>query len=282
MSHSGSAWIRVLSPSGVIQSSSTTMKRVLEEEPAEGVYSVGRTYQATRVMQWQQHMERLVQSAEDLGWSASPDCSSLRSHLYDMLRSTGWSDTRFRLFIAKREPSVVRISIEPFVPLVGDKEKQSGVKCVTLPGLFRQNPSSKHTHWAEKKKNAVNSLPPQIHTGLLLSQDGKFLEGLDSNFFSISDGQLFSAKEGVLVGLSMNIVWEVAPSILPLVMEPLSIQSLPMMDEAFLTSSSRGVVPVVGIDDFSVGNGEVGPYTQAIQRSYDAWILRHLDDLFID
>jgi branched-subunit amino acid aminotransferase/4-amino-4-deoxychorismate lyase len=45
-----------------------------------------------------------------------------------------------------------------------------------------------------------------------------------------------------------------------------------MFDEAFLTSSSRGVVPVVSIDNSPVGQGRVGKWTQMLSKAYQAYV----------
>ena len=44
-------------------------------------------------------------------------------------------------------------------------------------------------------------------------------------------------------------------------------------DEAFLTSATSFVAPVVAIDGHSIGNGDAGPVTQAVQQHYFAYML---------
>jgi len=45
---------------------------------------------------------------------------------------------------------------------------------------------------------------------------------------------------------------------------PLTLREIPEIDEAFITSSSRGVVPVAQIIDQPVGNGKVGETTKQL------------------
>jgi branched-subunit amino acid aminotransferase/4-amino-4-deoxychorismate lyase len=42
--------------------------------------------------------------------------------------------------------------------------------------------------------------------------------------------------------------------------------------EAFLTSSSRGVVPIVQIDGKAVGEGRVGAWTKRLSLAYQAYV----------
>jgi branched-chain amino acid aminotransferase len=53
---------------------------------------------------------------------------------------------------------------------------------------------------------------------------------------------------------------------------PLKLDQLPAVKEAFITSSSRGVVPVVQIDDIRVGQGKTGRITKELMRAYDAYV----------
>jgi branched-chain amino acid aminotransferase len=42
--------------------------------------------------------------------------------------------------------------------------------------------------------------------------------------------------------------------------------------EAFLTSSSRGVVPIISIDGIGVGEGTVGAWTKRLSLAYAAYV----------
>jgi len=47
--------------------------------------------------------------------------------------------------------------------------------------------------------------------------------------------------------------------------------------EAFITSSSRGIVPVVQIDDVRVGQGRVGQITKLLMKAYEVYVLKHAE-----
>jgi branched-subunit amino acid aminotransferase/4-amino-4-deoxychorismate lyase len=53
----------------------------------------------------------------------------------------------------------------------------------------------------------------------------------------------------------------------------------PRLAEAFLTSVSREVLPVVRIDDGPVGNGHPGPRTKAILRAFADLVRREVERL---
>jgi branched-chain amino acid aminotransferase len=53
----------------------------------------------------------------------------------------------------------------------------------------------------------------------------------------------------------------------------LKINELPAIEEAFITSSSRGIVPVVQIDARSVADGKVGEMTKLLIKLYHESVL---------
>ncbi|GEM_PF-154629 len=51
------------------------------------------------------------------------------------------------------------------------------------------------------------------------------------------------------------------------------------ISEAFLTSSSRGIVPIVQIDDWKVGDGKVGPITRYLQQAYETYVMEKAEEI---
>ena len=87
------------------------------------------------------------------------------------------------------------------------------------------------------------------------------------------------AGEDVLPGIAQQIIFSIAPEIMILRRDAVQVDDLPALEEAFITSSSRGVIPVIQIDEQLIGSGTPGPRTMEIQRAYDRWVQTHLEDL---
>jgi branched-subunit amino acid aminotransferase/4-amino-4-deoxychorismate lyase len=62
-------------------------------------------------------------------------------------------------------------------------------------------------------------------------------------------------------------------------MTAIKVNEIGSLDEAFLTSASRGVVPVVEIDGKVVASGKPGPYTLRLRDQYEAWANARLEPL---
>jgi branched-subunit amino acid aminotransferase/4-amino-4-deoxychorismate lyase len=113
----------------------------------------------------------------------------------------------------------------------------------------------------------------------VLSEADELLEGFSSNFYGVLDGELRTSEEQMLYGIARRIVLEVAADLLPGRLEPVRRVELPGLQEALLSSSGRGVVPIVQVDECRIGDGAPGPITRAIQAGYDAWVERHLEPI---
>ncbi len=200
----------------------------------------------------------------------------LRGALRQMIEQSGFGEVRFRITVPRESPERLILSIEPF-QRHPPEIYSTGVRCITLPDSARQNAAVKSTGWMHDREQF--QLPAGIYTGLLLDHDGYILEGMSSNFYAVIGGELWTAGTGALPGIAQQIVLEVAPPILTVRREAPRQQDIPQMAEAFITSSSRGIVPVIEIDGSVIGGGQPGPRTRALQDAYAAWVSAHLEAL---
>ncbi len=247
-------------------------------EPADGVYTITNTYNTTRVLKLDAHLDRLEDSAARAGIPLTLDRPRLRAALRQIIEEAGWGDVRFRITVGRDQPDTFILSIEPFHPLPAHLLTE-GARAITAPNSARHNPEAKTTDWALRRRQLQDAMPAGIYDTFLLNADGYLLEGLASNFYAILDGILHTAGSGVLKGISQQIVLEVAPQVLPVKLEAVHVSQIPQMQEAFLSSSSRGIVPVVEIDGIAIGDGRVGEKTKALRHAYQAWVAAHLEEL---
>lgn len=253
-----------------------SLAEAASNEP-QGVYTVGRTYKRDHTLLLDSHLDRLENSAATIGLSVKLDRSVLRKTLRRLIEQTDYEDSRFRITIPKETPDQVYLGIERFHPVPAEIQ-EGGARCITV-AMHRQNPSAKTTGWVQERKSAVDAFPPGIYEGLLINENGELLEGMSSNFYAIMDGQLRTAKAGVLPGIAQSIVLTVAPEVIPINPIPITVRDLPFIDEAFITSAGRGIIPVIMINQQVVGTGQPGETTLRLRERYDAYADAHLEPL---
>ena len=229
----------------------TSLDAITRQLP-QGLYTTFRTYdQGKRVLGLRAHLQRLYQpaTAQNIVPSAPP--GTLRQNLAELLRSYP-DEARVRLMMAAE--GQVFIAIEPLKPLPLEIYSR-GVKAIST-GVERQNPRLKSTSFISASQNVRKEIAGSNAFEALLVRNGSILEGMTSNIFYIIDGKLGTARKDVLLGVTRRTVLRVARgSGLEIVYKPLKLEQVPGLAEAFLTSSSRGIVPIVQVDEVTVGEG---------------------------
>jgi branched-chain amino acid aminotransferase len=138
-----------------------------------------------------------------------------------------------------------------------------GAKVITLdhprecPGVKSTNYMTAMQHHRERMKQGAIEI--------LYTCGGKALEGSVSNLFMVKKGRLITPKEGILLGITRNFVNKLARKLKMQAEERvIPLKELLKADEAFMTSSTRNIVPVVMVDRTRIGSGKVGPVTKKI------------------
>jgi branched-chain amino acid aminotransferase len=97
-------------------------------------------------------------------------------------------------------------------------------------------------------------------------------EGSGENIYAVRDSVIMTPPHtaGILDGISRRSVITIASDLGYTVVErDLARAELYLADEVFLSGTAAELVPVREIDDHSIGTGEPGPITRAIQKTFD-------------
>jgi len=241
-----------------------------------GAYTTLRTWDSRRsVLRFGQHLARLEESAARLGRPARLEMPEVASGLRSALRAlSGEDEVRVRLTLA---PPALYAVLEAFPPPPAGWLAE-GVACAFV-SPHREDARTKDTRFADVARETAAALPPVVHEGLMRSADGAILEGLSSNFFGVREGVLRTEPERALPGLTRALVLELARERLPVELRPIATSELDALAESFITSTSRGVLPVVRIEGRAVGDGRPGPVTLELARALDARIASETERL---
>ncbi|MDL1909494.1 hypothetical protein FBQ81_02195 [Chloroflexi bacterium CFX6] len=279
--------------------SASTLDEMTRALP-QGFYTTFTTLAGgTRVLGLRSHLQRLYVPANELGLRPGVDEGTLRQHITESVKENLPKESRVRLILTK-EKGEVYVGVEPFAPLP-ESVYRKGVRVVTTE-MARHDPRIKDTGFISESSTQRGLLGGEIFE-VLLTRNGKILEGMTSNFYIIkhviasrqakqssvgggllprfagrNDIRLITARQGILPGVTRSVVLKLARG------EGMSIEyRAPRVapredfDEAFLTSSSRGVVPVVMMDDKTVGQGKVGEVTRRLSEAYEAYLKKHAE-----
>jgi branched-chain amino acid aminotransferase len=161
----------------------------------------------------------------------------------------------------------------PYVWIANEEQRARGLH-VAVSGIQRippasVDPTAKNYHWNDLTMGLLGALDAGADTVLLTDGAGHVVEGPGFNVFAVIDGALVTPKEGVLEGITRRTVMELARAQGMEVREcALAADALRRADEAFLSSSGGGVLPVTRVDGQPVGSGAVGPVTASLLQAY--------------
>jgi branched-chain amino acid aminotransferase len=220
------------------------------------------------------HLRRLYDPLAALAVNPEVSALELRAALRGLLKDFAPGEARVRISISTAELlGKVFVMLEP-LKMLPETVYQRGVR-VVLSQVERQTPRLKTTAFIGQSDGERKSLYDSgIFEGLMVHR-GRILEGLTSNFYAVRAGKIITARDGILLGVTRHTVLRLARlNGIEIEYRPLQVDELPSIEEAFITSSSRGAVPVTEIDGQPVGNGQVGEVARLLRRTYDEYVLR--------
>jgi branched-chain amino acid aminotransferase len=107
--------------------------------------------------------------------------------------------------------------------------------------------------------------------GIALDANGYVSEGSGENVFVVRNGVLQTAPLGnsVLPGITRDSILRIARDLgIPVSEAGIPREMLYIADEAFFTGTAAEVTPIRSVDRITVGKGNVGPITRALQREF--------------
>jgi branched-chain amino acid aminotransferase len=140
---------------------------------------------------------------------------------------------------------------------------------VIVASVVRNHPGSVNP--LIKSNNLLNNalamqeaIRRNAYEAVMRNYRGELSECTQSNLFVVQRGAALTPRldAGLLAGITREFVFEVGEQEhVPVREAVLRDEDLYGADEAFLTSSTRELVPIVQVDDRTVGNGAPGPVT---------------------
>jgi len=257
----------------------------------EGVYETLRTYNGQPFL-FDRHMRRLRNSAGMLALSVPLTDAEIDARFRETMRAAGLGDAPereayIRILVTRGigeltydpaacpTPSVVVI-VKPNVAPAPEVFER-GVK-VTLVSTVRNHPGTVNP--LIKSNNLINNALAMQEAfrrggfeGIMRNYKGELAECTQSNFFIVKNGAALTPPidAGLLPGITRAFIFEVGADVGIDVREAvLKDADLFGADECFLTSTTREVVPIVQVDDRTLGSGVPGPVTEALLKGFRA------------
>lgn len=247
------------------------------------------------------HIERLEGGSSAIGLSAAslrPLMADIKSGAIERLLRTNKLTTGsayIRVTVtrgidagghlpAKRPQPTAIIRTKPLDEKTLQRREQKGISAILIRGCVPAIPGVKTLNYLPNVLGISEASRRKADEGLFTDGRDLISEGTSSNLFIVTKGTLKtppvngSGDIGVLPGITRGYILELAGSIGMKAREtPITVKGLADCDEAFLTNSISGIVPLVSIDGKALGNGRPGPATRALQDIYNSLVRSELE-----
>ncbi len=250
---------------------------------ADGVYEVCEVADG-RLVDERRHMERLRRSLAELRIRAPMAPAALSVVLHETVRRnrvrhgivylqiTRGVARRDHAFPSAETRSAIVVTAKNLDPSRNERIAAAGMAVITVPD----------NRWGRVDIKSVALLPNVLAKQAAREQDareawfvdarGFVTEGSSSNAWIVTaDRKVVTrpADHAILRGISRDVVLDVLRAQgLVLDERPFTVTEAAAAQEAFVTSASQTVLPVVRIDGKPIGAGKPGPVAAALRRAF--------------
>ncbi len=252
---------------------------------ADGVYEVTAVI-AGKLVDYDMHMVRLKRSLGELNMSSPVSDDELLAVHRDLIKKNNLEEggvymqiTRGvadRDFVRPETEAPMLIAFTQANDLLETPLAETGTKAITLPDI----------RWQRRDIKSIALLPQTMAkqaakdagvSKAWMVEDGYITEEASATTYIVADGKLITrpVSNAILSGITSKAVKALLNQT-DIVLEErkFSVAEAYAADEAFVTSASSFVMPVVEIDGKKIGAGKPGPITKQLRDIYIKTALR--------
>lgn len=239
----------------------------------KGVFETMRVYNGT-IFSLEKHFHRLFRGLRLLKIRSPYSKKQWQQYLDQTIKANALKEARIRLAVW-REEKKLRIAI--ICQDVGDhwgRKNQKGIKALVSSIRRKKTKYSniKSMDYQCFRMAFTEAKEQGFDEAILVNNRGEIVEGSRTNVFFVKKGTFYTPaiKCGCLNGITRQIIIECVRQMnVPIKRVSTGISMLMHSDEAFVTNSLVGVVPLTRVGEQLIGQGKIGPFTKKCMDTYN-------------
>lgn len=233
------------------------------------------------------HVERFFQSCRKGRLAPPVDADQVKAILAECTHRSGL-DAAFVQMISTRGPyqdptrrdprlcsNTFYAFAMPYIWIVRPERQDEGIDLAIAVGNRRTpresvDPTMKNFNWLDLTKGLLEGLDRGADNAVLCTPDGLLSEGAGFNVFLVSGGRVRTPRGNALEGITRRTVFDLCAELGVAAEEAdLHPDDLRGADEAFLSSTAGGIMPVASVDGTPLAHGTgPGPLSARMRREY--------------
>lgn len=216
------------------------------------------------------YWNRFTQSAKSLNLEVPLTYEEVQEVMAQLYRFSGEAEIAYRLLLTGGYAPDGMTSIKPnFMiraePLSRENpvSRRNGIKVIPYE-YVRDMPLVKTTNYIHAMVMS-QTLREQGASDLLFHKEGRVSELTRSNVFIVKNSEIITPDRDVLKGITRQLVIDKASQLFPVHEKSISLSDFLQADEAFTTSTTKGVMPIVKVGEQVIGDGNLGPISKTLQ-----------------
>jgi len=240
-----------------------------------GVFDFVRSYNG-KLFHLEEHIERLRRSGSEVNLKLPVSNKEIHEISKQLIKDSDLHTPAIRLILTggysrssllSENPNFIMIAEE--LPTFPSELYTQGAQIITVE-YQRELPHVKSINYL----NAARLEPLKREKGafdILYHFRHGVTECPQNNFFIFQGDTLVTPSGHILYGITRRLVLKLSEKHFTTQERPVSIDELEIIDEAFVTSTSKDIIPVTRIEGKNVGDGSVGPRTKKIMELFDEY-----------
>ena len=222
------------------------------------------------------HLLRLERSAKLIGLKLPHPVAEIDAIVRETLARNNHPESNIRILVTGgNSPDGITPGDNPRLMVMISAVKSlppesytDGVKVITSH-VERFMPGAKSINYIPAILCQAEAKSRQAIESIYVDKDGYLLEGTTSNLFVVRDNILITPPTTrVLPGITRQVVLELCEKKFNIEIRNFHKDELRLIEEAFLASSVREVVPVVTVDAIGIGNSQPGSLTRKVMELF--------------